>query len=109
MLAELRVTPVGAQHEDFAEVVSAIVRTIAERSHLQYAVNAMGTTLEGEIDEILAAVRACHEEVRKHCTRALVELSLDDRAGAEGELVRSLDHLRRFGGGVPLERLVRAR
>jgi len=54
-------------------------------------------------------VRVCHEEVRKHCTRALVELSLDDRAGAEGELVRSLDHLRRFGGGVPLERLVRAR
>jgi hypothetical protein len=38
----------------------------------------------------------------------LIELSIDDRAGAEGELVRSLDHLRELSG-QPLERLVRPR
>jgi uncharacterized protein (TIGR00106 family) len=108
MLAELRVTPVGAQRVDFAEVVAAIVRTIAERSRLRYAVNAMGTIIEGPLEEILDVVRACHEEVRKHCNRALIELSIDDRAGAEGELVRSLEHLRRRGGLLPLERLARA-
>jgi uncharacterized protein (TIGR00106 family) len=107
MLAELRVTPVGTQRVEFAQVVSATVRAIAERSRLQYVVHAMGTTLEGPLDDILAAVRACHEEVRKHCNRALVELSIDDRSGAEGELVRSLEHVRRIGGALPLERLVR--
>jgi uncharacterized protein (TIGR00106 family) len=108
MLAELRVTPVGsAQSDDFAEVVSAIVRTIAERSELHYVVGAMGTTVEGPLDEILAAVKACHHEVRKHCDRALLELSIDDRAGAEGELVRGLEHLRRLDAEVPLERPAR--
>jgi uncharacterized protein (TIGR00106 family) len=108
MLAEIRVTPVGAQRVDFAEVVAATVRAIAERSRLRYAVNAMGTIVEGPLDEILDTVRACHEEVRKHCSRALIELSIDDRAGAEGELVRGLEHLRRRGGALPLERLARA-
>jgi uncharacterized protein (TIGR00106 family) len=107
MLAELRITPVGAAAEDFAEIVSAVVRTISN-SHLQYVVHAMGTTVEGELDEILAAARACHEEVRKHCERALIELSIDDRAGVEGELVRSVEHVKRLSPRVPLERLVRA-
>jgi uncharacterized protein (TIGR00106 family) len=108
MLAELRITPIGTQRVEFAQLVSAVVRTIAERSRLQYVVHAMGTTLEGPLDDILDAVRACHEEVRKHASRALIELSIDDRSGAEGELVRSLERVRRLGGSQPLERLVRA-
>lgn len=107
MLAELRVTPIGS-HEDFAHIVAGIVRVVGESS-LQYRVHAMGTTLEGDLDEILAVLRRCHQEVRKHSDRALLELSIDDRAGAEGELVRSLEHIRQLGMGVPLERLTKSR
>jgi uncharacterized protein (TIGR00106 family) len=106
MLAELRVTPVGSR-EDFARVIAGVVRVVAD-SHLQYCVHAMGTTLEGELDEILEVLRRCHGEVRKHSDRALIELSIDDRAGEEGELVRSLEHLRQAGIGVALERLTKA-
>jgi uncharacterized protein YqgV (UPF0045/DUF77 family) len=67
----------------------------------------MGTTLEGELDAILALVRRCHEEVRKHADRVLLELSLDDRTSAEGELVRGLHHVRELRLEAPLERLVR--
>jgi len=34
------------------------------------------------------------------------DLSIDDRAVAKGELVRSLEHLREAAAGLPLERLV---
>jgi uncharacterized protein (TIGR00106 family) len=105
MLAELRVTPVGSP-EDFAHIVAGVVRVVCE-SDLQYRVDAMGTTVEGELGEILELVRRCHEEVRKHSDRALIELSIDDRAGAEGELVKSIERVRELEVGVPLERLTK--
>jgi uncharacterized protein (TIGR00106 family) len=105
MLGELRVTPVGG-HVPFARLVASLMPILAQSS-LQYQVHAMGTTVEGDLEAILALVRRCHEELRKRNERVLIELSIDDRAGAEGELVRSLDHLRELSG-QPLERLVRA-
>jgi len=103
MLAELRITPVGTR-TPFARLIADLLPILAE-SPLQYRVHAMGTTLEGDLDAILDLVRRCHEELRKHADRVLVELSVDDRAGAEGELVRGLEHVRALSG-TPLERLV---
>ena len=105
MLAELRITPVGGG-TPFARLLADLIPILAQSS-LQYQVHPMGTTLEGDLDGILALVRRSHEELRKRSERVLIELSIDDRAGAEGELVRSLDHLRELSG-QPLERLVHA-
>jgi len=106
MLGELRITPVGG-HTPFARLIASLMPVLAQSS-LQYQVHAMGTAVEGDLEAILALVRRCHEELRKDNERLLIELSIDDRAGAEGELVRSLDHLRELSG-QPLERLVRPR
>lgn len=102
MIAEFRITPVDA-HGDFPKLVAEVLRVVSQ-SRLQYQLHAMGTTLEGELDEILEVVRCCHEELRKHSQRILIELSVDDRSGKEGELVRSIEHVRELGTGVPLER-----
>lgn len=104
MIAEIRITPV-ARGEEFVRLVARAVEIVAE-SKLQYQVNAMGTIVEGPLDEILETFRRVHEAGRKHCGRMLMELSIDDRAGGEGELVRSLEHVKRLEVGVPLERLV---
>jgi uncharacterized protein (TIGR00106 family) len=104
MLAELRVTPIGSK-TSFARLVADLVPILAE-SPLQYQVHAMGTTLEGELDAILEVVRRCHVELRKEADRVLIELSLDDRSAAEGEIVRSLQHIRTLRVEAPLERLV---
>ena len=106
MLAELRVTPVGA-HTPFVRLVADLLPILVE-SRRQYQVHAMGTTIEGDLDAVLGLVRRCHEELHTHADRVLIELSIDDRAGAEGELVRSLEHLRE-ASGRPLERLVHER
>jgi uncharacterized protein (TIGR00106 family) len=103
MLADLRITPIGDER-DFPRLVADVVRVIAE-SRLQYMVHSMGTTIEGELSEILEAVQSCHAELRKHCDRILIELTIDDRSGADGELIRSIEHVREVGIGVPLERL----
>ena len=103
MLAELRLTPVGPA-VPFLRLVADLLPILTE-SRLQYQVHAMSTTLEGDLEDILAVARRCHDEARKHADRVLIELSIDDRAGAEGELVRSLEHLRTISGR-PLERFV---
>lgn len=81
---------------------------ILAESPLQYQVHAMGTSLEGDLESILDVVRRCHEEARKHADRVLLELSLDDRSSAEGELVRGLQHVRGLRVDAPFERLVRS-
>jgi uncharacterized protein (TIGR00106 family) len=104
VLAELRVTPIGGK-TSFARLIADLVPILAE-SPLQYQVHAMGTTLEGDLEPILELVRRSHEEARKHADRVLIELSLDDRASAEGEIVRGLQHVRDLRVEAPLERLV---
>jgi uncharacterized protein YqgV (UPF0045/DUF77 family) len=78
-------------------LIADLLPILAE-SPLQYELHAMGTTVEGDLDAILDLVRRCHQELRKHAERVLIELSVDDRAGSEGELVRSLEHLRELSG-----------
>jgi uncharacterized protein (TIGR00106 family) len=107
MLAELRLTPVGARIS-FARLVADIVPILAD-GPLQYQVHAMGTTVEGSLDAILDAVRRCHQELRKHADRVLIEVAIDDRTTAEGELVRSLEHVRELSLDAPIERLVHPR
>ncbi|MBW2713887.1 MAG: MTH1187 family thiamine-binding protein [Deltaproteobacteria bacterium] len=103
MIAEFRITPFDCK-ESFPKLVAEVLRVVSE-SNLQYQLHAMGTTLEGELDEILYVVQRSHEVLRKHSDRLLIELSVDDRFGREGELIRSIEHVRELDTGIPLERL----
>ena len=104
MLAELRITPVESD-DKFLKEVATVVRVLAD-SPVGYQVNAMGTTVEGELDAILDIVRRCHQELAKDSRRTLIELSIDDRAAKPGELERSLRHLREATFGAPVERVL---
>jgi uncharacterized protein (TIGR00106 family) len=103
VLAELRVTPVGSK-TSFARLIADLVPILAD-SPLRYRVHAMGTTLEGDLEPMLEVVRRCHREAREHADRVLIELSIDDRTSAEGEIVRGLEHVRDLRAEAPLERL----
>lgn len=104
MIAELRITPIESKRE-LLDAVASVVRVLAE-CPIAYRVNPMGTTLEGDLESILEAVRRCHAEVRKDSTRTLIELSIDDRPAPPGEIKRSLEHLEAASPGHPLERLI---
>jgi uncharacterized protein (TIGR00106 family) len=63
--------------------VSAYVRAalkVIEENGLDYEVGPMGTSVQGELDEILACVKAIHEElVKMGCLRIATTLKIDDR------------------------------
>jgi uncharacterized protein (TIGR00106 family) len=104
MIAELRITPMDHE-KGFANAVAAVVR-ILEASPLAYQVTAMGTLLEGSLEDILQVVRRCHERLCETSSRVLIELSIDDRKAPAGELAHSLRHLEEVSLGAQLERRV---
>lgn len=82
MLAEFSVTPVG-RGESLSDVVAACVE-IVRRSGLPYELHAMGTILEGDYDEAMAVIRACHREARHRANRVTTLIKIDDRGGPKG-------------------------
>ena len=61
MIAEIQVapSPMGTEENPHAYVEAAIA--VLQESGLRYEVGALGTTLEGEDDEVWATLRAAHE------------------------------------------------
>ncbi|MGY2130177.1 thiamine-binding protein [Blastococcus sp. SYSU DS0617] len=61
MIAEIQVapSPPGTPDDPHAHVEAAIA--VIQASGLRYEVGALGTTLEGEADQVWATLRAAHE------------------------------------------------
>jgi uncharacterized protein (TIGR00106 family) len=59
---------------------------IIDRSGLPYQLTPMGTILEGEWDQVMDVVRACHERMSEDCDRISVSIKIDSRKGKSGRL-----------------------
>jgi uncharacterized protein (TIGR00106 family) len=59
---------------------------IIDRSGLAYQTHAMGTVLEGELDQVLDVVRRCYEAMSADCRRIECSIKIDSREGTVGRL-----------------------
>ncbi len=59
---------------------------IIEASGLDYRLHAMGTIIEGEIDQVLDVLRRCLEAMAQDCNRITCTAKLDYRRGYQGRL-----------------------
>lgn len=77
VVAEFSVTPlVGEEIKPFVNVAVEEVK----KAGLKYEVDAMGTTMEGDIDTIMDVVKKAHERVRQESHgRVMTELRIDDK------------------------------
>ena len=95
LLLEFSIAPL----EKGASVSQFVARAvqIVEQSGLDYRLHAMGTLVEGELDQVLDVLRKCFEELRADCDRITCTAKFDYRRGYRGRLdakVRSVeDHL----------------
>ncbi len=55
-------------------------------SGLPYKIGPMGTSLEGEWDEVMGVVNNCFQELKKDCDRLYMALKLDYRKGPSGRI-----------------------
>jgi uncharacterized protein (TIGR00106 family) len=54
---------------------------IVDRSGLAYRCHAMGTILEGELDDVLGVVKKCFDALAADCARIECSIKLDYRSG----------------------------
>lgn len=92
VLVHLSIFPMD-KGSHLSEYVARAVRVI-KTSGLPYQLGAMGTTLEGEWEEVMSVVTRCYEEMNTDCDRVLVHLKMDCQKGPGGRMtgkVRSVE------------------
>lgn len=92
VLMEFSITPLG-QGESVSAYVTRCVQVVAA-SGLDYELHAMGTIVEGELDQVLDVMKRCFEELQADCDRITCTAKFDYRRGASGRIrskVRSVE------------------
>lgn len=84
VLLEFSMSPLN-KGDSVSEYVARSLKIIAA-SGLDYRLHAMGTIIEGEIDQVLAVLRQCLEAMSEDCDRVTCTAKLDYRRGYEGRL-----------------------
>ena len=102
MLFELTMVPLGLG--DHIAAPLADVLRIVDASGVRYRLTPSGTCLEGEWDEVMPVVRACHDALRKGASHVITTIGIEDQAGASDMLRSNVVELERRIGH-PLEKL----
>ncbi len=84
VLLEFSIAPLG-KGESVSEYVARSLKII-DQSGLDYRLHAMGTTVEGDIDEVLAVLKASLEATAVDCDRVTCSAKFDYRKGYRGRL-----------------------
>ncbi len=67
---------------------------IIQESGLPYEFRSMGTSIEGEWEEVMAVVRRCFEAMRQDCNRVVLSLKADYRIGPAGRMQRKIESVK---------------
>src|ERR671923_1766532 len=96
--ADLTVLALGRPQVSASEYIAAIQRRLAQQDRVRYRMHAMGTSLEGSTEDILAVVGELHAvPFDQGIPRVYTVLKLDERRDRPGQTledkVRSVEDL----------------
>ena len=79
-IAEISIVPLGTGTPSVSKYVAAALEVLQQEKHLKYELTAMGTIVEGDLDDILTAARKMHEAVLNQGNmRVVTTIKIDDR------------------------------
>lgn len=79
-IAEVTIIPIGTGSTSLSPYVAELQRTLAKQPGIQYELTSMSTIIEGELDDIFAAIRALHETpFSAGAQRVSTSVKIDDR------------------------------
>ena len=89
VLLEFSLFPTDKEESKSAYVAKSI--EIIKNSKIPYKMGPMGTTIEGEWDEVMAVVKSCFEEMSKNSNRIYAGIKIDYRRDKTGRLVSKIE------------------
>lgn len=63
---------------------------IIDKSGLQYRLGSMGTTIEGEYDEVFEVIRNCFDAIKEDSERVSMYIKIDWRKNSKGRLEKKI-------------------
>ena len=96
VLLDFSMTPLG-KGESVSPYVARCLEAVAA-SGLDYRLHAMGTTVEGDLDQVLAVVRRCFAALEPDCERISCSVKIDYRKGASGRLQSKVEKVQSLIG-----------
>jgi len=87
VIAEVSMVPVGTKTASVSKYVAKAVRTAQESKKIKYQLTAMGTLLEGNLDDVLESIKLMHNSIfNENVKRVITNIKIDDRRDKEVSL-----------------------
>ena len=94
--ADLTVIPIGREGASAGDLIAEIQRRLEAQDRVRFSMHAMGTSLEGEVSDILALVAEVHGvPFEAGLPRVYTVLKLDERRDREQTLDDKVNSVRR--------------
>jgi uncharacterized protein (TIGR00106 family) len=95
-IAEVSVVPLGTKSPSVSQYVARTIKVLEQEKGVKYETTAMGTIIEGDLDEILAVVKKMHEGMfGEGVARVITTIEIDDRRDKAQDMRAKLDSLRK--------------
>ena len=95
VIAEVSFSPLGTPTPSLSAYVAAALAELRHQGRVRYLLNPMGTVLEGERADVLAAVEAMNEAIfRAGALRVGTTLKIDERRDREPSMEHKLAAVR---------------
>jgi uncharacterized protein (TIGR00106 family) len=98
VIVQFSIFPVD-KGESLSEYVADSIRII-EQSGLPYTIGPMGTSIEGQWDDIMAVITRCFNELSKKSSRVYLTMNADWRKDKDNRLTAKVDSVRKKLQGV---------
>jgi uncharacterized protein (TIGR00106 family) len=95
MIVEFSVWPMVGP--SVSQHVAKVVKLVDE-SGLNYKLNAMGTVVEGDWDEVMGLIKKCHQLLAGETERVITNISIDDRKGRSLRITGKVESIERILG-----------
>ena len=91
-IAQVSITPLGTATPSVSEYVANCHKALEEFPEIRWQLTPMATILEGDLDQILAAVRKMHEvPFTEGALRVSTHIKIDDRRDKEHTMDRKMN------------------
>lgn len=96
VIAEVKVVPLGTGETSLSGYVAEVEKILEKEEGFEVRLTPMSTIIEGELDNILKAVRKMHEvPFIKGAMRVSTQVSIDDRRDKEASMEKKLESVRK--------------
>ncbi len=91
-VVEISIVPLGTGNPGISSYVAACEKELRENcGELKYELTAMGTIIEGDLDQIMALIRRLHEvPFAKGALRVSTSIKIDDRRDKQGTIAQKI-------------------